>query len=141
MGWLFTHGSTLKSQIRHLSEGWERQLPDGTNVETTCLAHCYRGGSFSGNLWSVWERTFVRDGQETQPAERWITLCLLNYQTGYGWGYKDMEEASGPYFYSCPLKYLGKRAPGPFLKRRLSCRGNEAFSNPNRSAEDGTASR
>jgi hypothetical protein len=106
MGWLFTHGSTLRSQIKNLSEGWERQLPNGTNVKTTCLARCYRGGSFSGNLWSVWERTFVLDGQDVQPAERWITLCLLSYQNGYGWGYKDMEESSGPYFYSCPLKYL-----------------------------------
>jgi len=76
-------------------------------VKSMCLAHCYRGGAFSGVLWTVWERTFVKDGVEAQQAERWIGCDLLRHQTGFGWGYKDMEESMFPYYFSCPLKYIG----------------------------------
>ena len=48
----------------------------------------------------------MKDGQEVQPTERWITCDLLRYQMGYGWGYKDMEESMHPCYYSCPLGYL-----------------------------------
>lgn len=34
-----------------------------------------------------------------------IILFLLDKQDG-SWGYKDMDESMGPFFYSCPLKYL-----------------------------------
>jgi len=75
-------------------------------VTSTCLAHCYRGGAFSGVLWAVWERTFIGNGQQAKPVERWITCDLLRHQRDYGWGYKDMDESMHPYQYSCPLKYL-----------------------------------
>ncbi|WP_164102251.1 hypothetical protein [Candidatus Laterigemmans baculatus] len=82
-----------------------RSLPDGQVVQTTCLAHCYRGASFSGVLWAVWERTFTSDGEAVEPPHRWITCDLLRYQRD-AWGYKDMDESVHPYFYSCPQKYL-----------------------------------
>ncbi len=106
MGWLFTRGSTRKDLIAERSANWERTTDDGLEVKSTCLAHCYRGGSFSGVLWAVWERTFTKDGQAVQPTERWITCDLLRYQSNYGWGYKDLDESMHPYFYSCPLGYL-----------------------------------
>lgn len=104
MGWLFVYGATRKSLIEERSKSWSRDS-NGTTVETTCLAHCYRGGSFSGVLWAVWERTFTKDGQQTEPPQRWITCDLLRCQYGE-WGYKDMSEACHPYYYSCPNKYL-----------------------------------
>jgi hypothetical protein len=106
MGWLFRSGSTRKGLIAERIEGWERTNPDGLVIKSSCLAHCYRGGSFSGVLWSVWERTFVKDGDESSPTQRWIQCDLLRYQRDDGWGYKDIEESMGPYYYSCPLKYL-----------------------------------
>jgi hypothetical protein len=106
MGWLFTHGSTLKEQISERTTGWDHAGENGVLIRSTCLRHCYRGGSFSGVLWSVWQRTFEKDGVEARPAERWIGCDLLQYQTGYGWGYKDQCEEMGPYQYSCPLGYL-----------------------------------
>lgn len=106
MGWLFTSGSTRRSQIAERTKGWERTTEDGVLVKSTCLARCYRGGVFSGVLWTVWERAFTKDGQDTEPSQRWIGCDLLRYQRDYGWGYKDMEESMHPYFYSCPLKYL-----------------------------------
>lgn len=107
MGWLFKPGSSRKSLLAERIEGWQHTTQDGMTVTSTCLAHCYRGGSFSGVLWTVWERTFEKDGEQSQPTERWIGCDLLQYSRGdEGWGYKDMEESMGPYYYSCPLKYL-----------------------------------
>jgi len=47
---------------------------------------------------------------------------------GLGWGYKDLEASSGPFFYSCPSKYLdfvpiekfggSAVSPAPKLKKR-----------------------
>lgn len=48
----------------------------------------------------------MKDGAETQPTERWIGCDLMRHQKDYGWGYKDLDEICGPYYYSCPLKYL-----------------------------------
>lgn len=105
MGWLFKSGATRRGLIEERRKSWERQSGEML-VKSQCLAHCYRGCAFSGVLWSVWERTFTKDGEETQPTERWIQCDLLQYQRDYGWGYKDMEESMGPYYYSCPRKYL-----------------------------------
>ena len=106
MGWLFRSGSTRRGLIAERVEGWERANPDGLVIKSTCLAHCFRGGNFSGVLWSVWERTFIKDGHESEPTQRWIQCDLLRHQRDYGWGYKDIEESMGPYYFSCPLKYL-----------------------------------
>jgi hypothetical protein len=104
MGWLFINGCTRRQMIAERTENWER-TSDDMLVKSVCLAHCYRGGIYSGVLWAVWERTFTKDGQTVRPVERWITCDLLRYQKDC-WGYKDMEESMHPYFYSCPLSYL-----------------------------------
>jgi hypothetical protein len=105
MGWLFTRGSTRKTLIAERTSNWTTEGAERMTVTSTCLAHCYRGGAFSGVLWAVWERTFTRDEQPVKPVERWITCDLLRYQDQC-WGYKDMDESVHPYYYSCPLKYL-----------------------------------
>lgn len=105
MGWLFKAGYSRREMIADNTKGWEQTKDDGTTIKSVCLAHCYRGGVFSGVLWSVWEQTFAKDGQQAEPPQRWIVCDLLRYVQGE-WGYKDMEESMHPYFYSCPLKYL-----------------------------------
>jgi len=108
MGWLFTPGSNRRSLIAERTEGWEREHDNGLRITTTCLAHCYRGGCFSGVLWSVWERTFEKDAQPTEQPQRWIQCDLLYFNKRHdGWGYKDMIESMHPYYFSCPKKYLG----------------------------------
>lgn len=104
MGWTYPHGVNRKQLIAQRVEGWERATGEML-VKSTCLKHCYRGGVFSGVLWSVWERTFTNDDKEVQPTERWIQCDLLRCDQG-SWGYKDMEESMGPYYFSCPLGYL-----------------------------------
>lgn len=105
MGWLFKTGYSRHDLIQERTKNWERIKDDGTIINSTCLAHCYRGGVFSGVLWSVWERTFIKEGQQTEQPQRWI-ICDLLRCVQSEWGYKDMEESMHPYFYSCPLKYL-----------------------------------
>ena len=105
MGWLFKTGYSRQDMIAERKKGWEQTKDDGTTIKSSCLAHCYRGGIFSGVLWSVWERTFVKDGQQTEPPQRWIICDLLRFLQSE-WGYKDIEEVMHPFYYSCPLKYL-----------------------------------
>ena len=105
MGWLFKPGITRQELIAEQIKGWERTKEDGTDIKLTCIAHCYRGGVFSGVLWSVWERTFTKNGQQTDPPQRWI-ICDLMRCVGGEWGYKDIEESMHPFYYSCPLSYL-----------------------------------
>jgi hypothetical protein len=106
MGWLFTVGSTRRELIAERTQDWQRASNEML-VDSKCLAHCFRGGRFSGVLWSVWERTLTKDGHEVEPTQRWIACDLLQYsRSNEGWGFKDMEESMGPYFYSCPLGYL-----------------------------------
>ena len=108
MGWLFMPGCDRLSMIKDRTEGWQRTNDDGTTIKTTCLAHCFRGNCFSGVLWSVFERTFVREGAKTESEQRWIQCDLMQYsRSDDGWGYKDMDESMHPFYYSCPKKYLG----------------------------------
>lgn len=104
MGWYYPHGVNRKELIAQRVESWERDTGEML-VTSTCLKHCYRGGVFSGVLWSVWERTFTKDGKEVQPPQRWIGVDLLHCYQGE-WGYKPLEESMGPYYFSCPLSYL-----------------------------------
>jgi hypothetical protein len=104
MGWLFTQGQTHKELVARRTLQWDHTRDDGTVVRSVCLRHCYRGGAFSGVLWTVWERTSTKDQQI--EVHRWIGCDLLLYQNTYGWGYKDMAEEMHPFYYSCPLGYL-----------------------------------
>ena len=118
MGWLFKLGCSRKDMVRERTENWERATDDGVLVKTTCLAHCYRGGNFSGVLWSVWERTYTKDNEAAKPTERWIACDLLQYQNNYGWGYKDMEEIDAPVFLFMSQGLSGNGAYRPI---RRSC--------------------
>ncbi|MGH8549817.1 MAG: hypothetical protein ACRERU_14675 [Methylococcales bacterium] len=78
----------------------EDLIKDETTAEGSlrrCLKHTLRGNV----LWTVWEITRA-DGS----MWRYIGCDLLQCQRGFGWGYKDLTEADGPYYYSCPPIYL-----------------------------------
>ena len=104
MGWTYPSGVSRKELIQQRTKSWERKS-NGVTVKSTCLAHCFRGSRFSGVLWAVWERSFERDGKQVERTQRWITCDLIRCQGG-DWGYKDMQEAEHPYYYSCPIRYL-----------------------------------
>jgi hypothetical protein len=102
MGWDFTRGATKQDIIERLIR--EQTFPSyhepGTTIHRKTIAHKDVGGV----LWSVIELTKTKDNQST--TERIIGCDLLARNPGYGWGYKGLQESSGPYFYSCPLEYL-----------------------------------
>jgi hypothetical protein len=97
MGWLFSERWRERSElIKHLTEG--------NGLKT--LKHCCKGN----NLWCVHE--YEKDGTPV----RFVCLYMMkrphNCGAGYTgndkdwWGYKDVDESAGPYYYNCPLSYL-----------------------------------
>ena len=93
MGWTFTRDAKRADIIAERIEAWSNDTHAGRT-----LRHCTKGNV----LWTVREITDKRAG----TTEHYIGCDLLQDERGYGWGYKDMCESSGPYYYSCPLDYL-----------------------------------
>lgn len=77
------------------SFGWNsrKELTDYLKESNHALA----SRTFGSTLWMVCE---------TPEGEKWIACCLIS---GHGddWGYKGMEESMHPFYYSCPLEFLG----------------------------------
>ncbi|EOZ4878927.1 hypothetical protein ACQRQP_000005 [Pseudomonas aeruginosa] len=100
MGWLFS-SRTRAELIRDLT-----QPEDQTRARIHVIAHTLRGNV----LWSVTEVTAKTEGvhPDLAPGEpmRYIRCDLLQ-RSGGEWGYKTMDESMAPYYYSCPLRYLG----------------------------------
>lgn len=104
MGWLFPYDATRQSLVEDRTKSWERQIGDML-VRTECQKHCVRGGRFRFVLWTVWRRTFMVDGSEVRPEERWIVCDLCqDSRDSEGYGYKDMTEAEHP---CCLPKHSG----------------------------------
>ena len=92
MGWLFGW-SSRKELAEHLISG--------NGVHT--VKHCFKGN----NLWAVQE--IMRDqGPDAGKPIRFIALYMLKGRSDSrdGWGYKDLDESAGPYYYTCPVSYL-----------------------------------
>jgi hypothetical protein len=94
MGWTFeTLSSTKKDYInRILQESFSPPNP------CTLLDHAIRGN-----------RLWVLAKPKDQPP--FIILFLLEKCNGC-WGYKDMDETTGPFYYDCPLRFLDQ-SPEP----------------------------
>ena len=92
MGWTFGQ-QTRRELIAELTPA-ERRDANGRIFRT--LKHCCRGNV----LYAVHESTPAEG-----PSRKWIGLYLLQ-RDGDLWGYKDMDETMGPYYYHCPLSYL-----------------------------------
>ncbi len=93
MGWLFTQGASRHDIINKLVQPEENET---RRWETK--THCLRGNV----LWSVIKLTQKVEG----VTETFIGCHLLSKSKGCGWGYKELCESMGPYYYTCPLKYL-----------------------------------
>ena len=83
MGWLY-------------SERWptRKDLIDHITTQTPTLKHCCTGN----NLWCVHEVKGIR----------FVCLYLMQFHGGSFkyWGYKDVDESTGPHYFNCPLSYL-----------------------------------
>ena len=112
MGWLISHDMTKAQQVAELVKGW-------SNDQKGCrfLAHSVRG-----NVLYAVGQNFDRTTPE-RFEDRWIMVCLLRKDRGYGWGYKDMSESMGPNVADCPLKFLAM-APEADANWRARVRGH-----------------
>lgn len=95
MGWLYsTHPQVKSSYVKEILD-----YNFGASSRFTLLDHSLR----RSRLWVLVQP----DGHEPQ-----IGLFLLQRGNDGCWGHKDMDEADGPYYYDCPLRWLD-RAPEP----------------------------
>ena len=90
MGWTFVYGFDKQDMVKELL----------TETETAkVIDHSLRGSR-------LWVALSVGKEGDRNPV---IALFLLA-KDGYSYGYKDMDETCGPFYYDCPLKLL-KAAP------------------------------
>lgn len=92
MGWLF-NWDTRKELIDHITQEYH-------TFKT--LRHCTRGNV----LWALHRST-----QTNGETGRFVGCYLLNKDASAGWGYKDMDETMGPYYYTCPKSYIRDASP------------------------------
>ncbi len=106
MGWSFSCDSRVTKQdtINECSKGWETE-----NCKVECLAKSVRGNE----LWVVFQSTVKKTGK----IDKGIVLFLLSRQGGT-WGYKDITEGMGPYYFKCPITFLKMTADYPELQNK-----------------------
>jgi hypothetical protein len=87
MGWSFTYGATRQSIVNDILKGFDPKVKILDHAST-----CY-----GKRLWVTIEHDSLA------PI---VILYLLDKSKGCGWGYKDMDESMGPYYFDCPLRLL-----------------------------------
>ena len=92
MGWFFPYHTYNRKTLID-----ERVAPYiGENHKIEVIRYCVRGN----NLWKLTELT-MPDGK----VERFIALDMMQ-KSGGTWGYKDLDDGCGPFYYNCPLCYV-----------------------------------
>jgi len=107
MGWTFTHKP--KGSIKKF---FEKEFNSDTCKVVDCKV-----------------KNFVAYIAYQTPKAIIALVCLLKYQRNdyFNFGYKDMDETMGPYYYDCPVSILNQLTPiGSELanKWRNKCRIN-----------------
>ncbi len=102
MGWLYSCGASKKDVIQDVikKQSWVSSHTGYTNVVDT-LKYVVRGNV----VWTV-KQCSQDTGDIVYTKNPFIVCYLLGKQKDYGWGYKDIEESMGPFYYSCPLSFL-----------------------------------
>jgi hypothetical protein len=90
MGWTFPYDASRRDVIAELTTD---RVTDGRVFKT--LRKCFRGNT----MYALHE-----SGPEGE-TRKWLAVYLLQRSQG-SWGYKDMDESMGPYYYDCPVSYL-----------------------------------
>ena len=85
MGWTFLYDAPEKRDV----------IEDCTRGSDKLK--CVRKAVHGNELWTIWHNT------ETNC--KYIVLFLLARRDS-NWGYKDMTESMGPFYYQCPLSFL-----------------------------------
>lgn len=88
MGWTFSYNWQQKKDIV------EHCLDFGENYKV--LKHSVKGN----HLWVLAQHI-----KDNKPGVMFIALFLLSKSQGE-WGYKDLDDTCGPYYYDCPISYV-----------------------------------
>jgi len=102
MGWLFEYNTGWMSRKEYARKLVAEQNRTWSQGSCHVLDHSLRGN----DLWMVLE-VYRKD---TGQINRFIVLARLSREDRM-WGYKDMDEDCGPYFFTCPLKFLKMTKP------------------------------
>lgn len=84
MGYTFIHNSTKESIVQ------ECTLDSSSHF-------CVRYKLVDTELWTIW--------QDRNSKEKSIVLFLIE-KSGHDYGYKDIHESEGPYYYKVPLNFF-----------------------------------
>jgi hypothetical protein len=100
VGWTYLANSTRSNVITEVLSDRHHETVDHAIVGNT-----------------VWAVKKIPDREDIPPeyrGKRFIACFLIrgNGEPGFRWGYKDMDESSGPYYYDCPLRFL-EAVPDP----------------------------
>lgn len=114
MGYFSTCGASKADIVKEITQDSPRhQASDWSNAEQKIVQLDYEVESktltkrvISSVLWTVQEVTRHYPGQAPK-SERFIGCYLLSKHRDGDWGYKPMDESVHPYYFSCPLAYLG----------------------------------
>lgn len=119
MGWSF--GWDTKQELTEYVTAAQRwTTEDGRSVYRETIKKTMRGNC----LWTV-QRTQVM----AQPPQELIVLYLFEYdRRSRQWGYTDMSEDCGLYYWTCPLKWFDTIPAGTDTARkwRSACRAYQA---------------
>lgn len=102
MGWTTsTQWQSKKDLIAYLTKDHFHCTPRAS-ITSKCVTKTLRGNT----LWAVWDITNIDHHTSDFKQHRYIACYLLRSYGLRGFGYKDMWEDEGPFYYDCPLKYL-----------------------------------
>lgn len=102
MGWLY-YAPSKQALVQDLLANCESE-----SLKRRSLASALVQEGRQLVLWSVAEITAKDDSIRGLPAGQILKLicCDLVEKSGLSWGVKRLDEAMGPFYYSCPLRFL-----------------------------------
>ena len=99
MGTTYLHGASRREAIREALGDWENPK---TGASCRTVRRCFRGNT----CYSV-HRHATREGEISVFA----VVTLLSRCAGVGWGYKQFDEDSGPYYWGFPWSWVSELDP------------------------------
>ena len=98
MGWTYTHKPRGKHLFNFFSEEFNHEFGRVLDVAPVGYTEAYIA-------YQVLDK-------EKKPEKVVAIMCLIRYtRDHYNFGYKDMDETMGPYYYNCPARILKQLTP------------------------------
>ena len=97
MGWTFSRQwDTKEKMVEYLQKGYE----NATEFRLT----------YEKDQWVLWTVLNYKGDL--------LIVCDLIEPSANGWGHKTMDEGMGPYYYSCPARFLELTDSSPYVNHQ-----------------------